>query len=318
MSIRTRIAPSPTGNLHIGTARTALFNYLYARKMGGKFIIRIEDTDLERSAKKYEKNILAGLKWLGIEADEGPEQGGDYGSYRQSERLSSYRPYLEKLLQEKKAFYCFHSESELEEERNHLQEAKKPPVHLCEYRSMDLREAEDLKDIKKDFIIRFKNHAGRKISFVDLIRGEMEFESDLIGDFSVAKDLDVPLYNFAVVIDDHEMKITHVARGEDHLPNTPKQLLLIEALDLQRPQYAHLPLILGSDRSKMSKRHGATSVDEYQKAGYLSEALFNFMALLGWNPGGEQEILTAEQIIEKLSLEQVNKSGAGFALPKLD
>ena len=316
--IRTRIAPSPTGNLHIGTARTALFNYLFARKMGGKFILRIEDTDLERSDKKYEKNILAGLKWLGIEADEGPEEGGDYGPYRQSERLPSYKTYLEKLLQEKKAFYCFHSEAELEEERNQLLKAKNPPVHFCEYRGMDLREAEDIKDIKKDYIIRFKNHAGRKVSFSDLIRGEMEFESDLIGDFSLAKDLDTPLYNFAVVIDDQEMKISHVIRGEDHLPNTPKQLLLIEALDLQRPQYAHLPLILGSDRSKMSKRHGATSVDEYREAGYLPEVLFNFMALLGWNPGGEQEIFSREELIEKFSLDEVHKSGAVFDITKLD
>lgn len=317
-TIRTRIAPSPTGDLHIGTARAALFNYLFARKLGGKFIIRIEDTDLERSSKEYEKNILDGLEWLGIEADEGPRQGGPFGPYRQSERLEKYGPYLERLLKEEKAFYCFHSKAELEEEKNKLLEIKKPPLHLCEFRHMGLEEAETLKDIKNDFVIRFKNHVGQKVSFNDLIRGEVVFESDLIGDFSLAKSISEPLYNFAVVIDDYEMEISHVIRGEDHIANTPKQILLLEALGLKRPLYAHLPLILGADKSKLSKRHAATSLDDYKNEGYLAEAIFNFISLLGWHPEGDEEVLAKKEIISRFSLERAQKSGAIFDLAKLD
>lgn len=315
---RVRIAPSPTGPLHIGTARTALFNYLFAKKHGGKFILRIEDTDLERSDTKYEKDVLDNLKWLGIEADESPIVGGPYAPYRQSERTESYKKYIEKLLEDSKAFYCFHSEKELEEEKTKLLEAKRPPIHLCEYRAMDPEEARTLTETKSDYIIRFKTPADRLIIFRDLIRGELTFESSLIGDFSIAKRVDVPLYNFAVVVDDFEMKITHVIRGEDHISNTPKQLLLIEALGFDKSEYAHLPLILGPDRSKLSKRHGATSVGEYRALGYLPEALFNFMALLGWNPGDDREILSKENLINEFSLEKVQKSGAIFDVKKLD
>jgi len=316
--IRCRIAPSPTGSLHVGTARTALFNYLFARKYNGKFIIRIEDTDLERSDPKYEKSILEGLKWLDIEADEGPENGGQYGPYKQSGRLRSYVKYIQKLFADKKAFYCFHSEEELEKEKNNLLEAKKPPLHLCEYRNLDPKEAKELTEIKKDYIIRFKTPLGKKIIFNDLIRSEVSFESDLLGDFSIAKRPDAPLYNFAVVVDDYEMQITHVIRGEDHISNTPKQLLLIEALGFNRPQYAHLPLILGSDRSKLSKRHGAVSLEEYKEAGYLPEALLNFIALLGWNPGDEREIFSKKELIKEFSIEKIQKSGAVFDINKLD
>ncbi len=317
-NIRTRIAPSPTGSLHIGTARTALFNYLFAKKYGGKFVLRIEDTDLTRSDKKYEKDIFEGLDWLGIEADESPEKGGPYAPYRQSERIASYKKYIEKMLAGGAAFYCFHSESELAEEKEKLLEAKRPPIHLCEYRTLDPNEAKALTDTKTDYIIRFKTPAGRKITFRDLIRGEVSLDSDLLGDFSLAKRVDVPLYNFAVVVDDYEMEISHVIRGEDHISNTPKQLLLIEALGFPTPEYAHLPLILGPDRSKLSKRHGATSVGEYKEAGFLPEALFNFMALLGWNPGDNQEIFTKKELIEKFSIEKVQKSGAIFDLKKLE
>ena len=341
-TIRTRIAPSPTGYLHIGTARAALFNYLFAKKNGGKFILRIEDTDLERSDPKYERDILENLQWLGIEADESPTKDGQYKPYRQSERIASYKKYIEKLLTDGKAFYCFHSASELEEEKVKLLEAKKPPLHLCEFRTLDLKEAETLAETKSDYIIRFKISSDRLIIFRDLIRGELSFESGLIGDFSiakpgsrnltVAKDGDhknsrvslpgrrsyTPLYNFAVVVDDFEMRISHVIRGEDHISNTPKQLLLMEALNFDKPQYAHLPLILGTDRSKLSKRHGATSVGEYREQGYLPETIFNFMALLGWNPGNDREILTKEELINEFSLEKVQKSGAIFDTKKLD
>ncbi len=280
--------------------------------------MRIEDTDLERSDKKYEKDIFEGLQWLGIEADESPEKRGPYGPYRQSERTEIYKKWCIKLLRDGKAFYCFHSEKELEEEKEKLLEAKRPPLHLCEYRTMNPDEGRVLSETKEDYIIRFKTPAGIKISFTDLIRGEVNFESDLLGDFSIAKRPDVPLYNFAVVVDDEEMTISHVIRGEDHISNTPKQLLLIEALGFKKPEYAHLPLILGSDRSKLSKRHGATSVGEYREQGYLPEALFNFMALLGWNPGGNQEIFSKDELVKEFALEKVQKSGAVFDIIKLD
>lgn len=325
--IRVRIAPSPTGPLHLGTARTALFNYLFAKRYGGVFVLRLEDTDLERSDPKYEADILEGLRWLGIEWDEGPtfatgqgnsEYLGRYGPYRQSERIEIYKKYIEELLKEGKAFYCFHSEKELEEEKTKLLEVKRSPLHLCEYRTLDPNEAKSLTETTGDYIIRFKTPAGRKIIFQDIIRGEISFISDLLGDFSIAKRTDIPLYNFAVVVDDEEMKISHVIRGEDHISNTPKQLLLIEALGFHVPQYAHLPLILGPDRSKLSKRHGATSVGEYRKEGYLPETLFNFIALLGWNPGNDREIFTKEDLIRDFSLEKVQKAAAVFDLNKLN
>ena len=317
--IRVRIAPSPTGNLHIGTARAALFNYLFAKNQGGTFVLRIEDTDLERSDKKYEQNIFDGLRWLGIDPDEGPEQGGSYGAYRQSERTDNYERYLRELLKDGKAFYCFHSEADLEEEGKRLLHEKKAPIHVCVYRDLSLAEAEErIKSGASDYIVRFKMPAGRQIAFTDLIRGELSFASDLIGDFSIARSLRDPLYHFAVVVDDCEMKISHVIRGEDHIANTPKHILLGEALGFLIPHYAHLPLILGPDRSKLSKRHGATSVIEYKEQGYLPEALFNFMALLGWSPGQDREILSREELISEFSLERVQKSGAIFDFQKLD
>lgn len=314
--VRVRLAPSPTGFLHIGTARTALFNYLFTKKNGGLFILRIEDTDLERSDKKYEEDIFEGLKWLGIDADESPEIGGPYEPYRQSERIETYKPHLEKLLRDKNAFYCFHSEEELNKEKETLMAQKKPPAHWCEFR--DTPHADAQKQLNRSHVIRFKTPTGKIIAFHDLIRGELSFDSNLIGDFSIAKDINVPLYNFAVVVDDATMKISHVIRGEDHISNTPKQLLMIEALGFTKPEYAHLPLTLGTDRSKLSKRHGATSIIEYRNAGYLPEALCNFMALLGWNPGDEREIFSQEDLIREFSLEKVQKSGAVFDMTKLD
>lgn len=316
--IRTRIAPSPTGFLHIGTARTALFNYLFAKKMGGAFVLRIEDTDLERSDKKFEKDIFEGLAWLGIHADESPEKEGPSVFYRQSERTKDYTDAIQKLLDMGKAYYCFHSEQELDKEKDELIAAKKPSLHVCEYRSLDPDQARLLTEAKSSHVIRFKTPAGRNISFTDIIRGKLAFESDLLGDFSIAKRLDVPLYNLAVVVDDIAMKISHVIRGEDHIANTPRQLLLIEALGFSPPIYAHLPLILGPDRSKMSKRHGATSIIEYREIGYLPDALFNFMALLGWNPGSDKEIFAHQELIKEFSLEKVQKSGAIFDITKLD
>ena len=317
-TVRVRIAPSPTGNLHIGTARAALFNYLFAKKHGGVFVLRIEDTDVERSDKKYEQNIFDGLRWLGIDPDEGPLQGGPCAPYRQTERIETYQKHLDRLFDKGFAFYCFHTKEELKKEQEELLKAKRPPLHLCEYRVMDSVEAKDMSRINTNHVIRFKTPAGKRIVFHDLIRGEIAFETDLLGDFSIARRRDMPLYHFAVVVDDIEMQITHIIRGEDHIPNTPKHLLLFEALGFAMPQFAHLPLLLGSDRSKLSKRHGATSLEEYRAAGYLPDALVNFMALLGWNPGGDREIFSKEELIAAFSLEKVQKSGAVFDTAKLD
>lgn len=300
MKIRVRIAPSPTGLLHIGTARAALFNYLFAKKNKGKFILRIEDTDLERSDAKYEKNIIEGLKWLGLKWDE--------KTYRQSERTKIYEKYIRQLFDKKLAYFCPCAEEQLKKEKQEQITQKKPLVHLCPYRE---------KGIKKG-IIRFKTPADKKIKFIDLIRGELEFDTSQIGDFSIAKAIDIPLYNFAVVIDDCEMKISHVIRGEDHISNTPKQILLQESLSLPTPQYAHLPLILGPDKSKLSKRHAAVSINEYYEQGYLPEAMVNFMVLLGWNPGTEEEIFALKNLEKIFSLDRVGKSGAIFNIERLN
>ena len=264
-SVVTRFAPSPTGLFHIGSARTALFNYLYARKHNGKFILRVEDTDKTRSEKQYEDDIISGLKWLGLEWDE---------FHRQSERTEVYKKYLQKLLDEDKAYL----------------------------------------DSKA---IRFKN-PNKKIKFNDLVLGEIEFDTTDLGDFIIAKSEEEVLYHFAVVVDDFEMKISHVIRGEDHISNTPRQILIQEALGFPRPQYAHLPLILGPDRTKLSKRHGAESVREYKEAGYLPEALVNFLSLLGWHPKDEKEIFSKEELIKEFSLERAQKGGAVFDIKKLE
>lgn len=318
IDIRVRIPPSPTGSPHIGNARTALFNYAFAKHYGGTFIVRIEDTDIERSERKYEHEILEGFRWLGIDADESPEVGGPYAPYRQSERNHIYRPYLDRLLQEGIAFYCFHTKNELDSERSRLITEKKSPLHRCKYRDIGLEKAKTLMETKPESIIRFKVPLNRTIQFRDLIRGELRFETDLIEDFSLARKPDEPLYNFAVTIDDALMKISHVIRGEEHTTNTPKQILLAEALGFPIPEFAHLPLILGTDRSKLSKRHGAMSVLEYRQLGYLPETLFNFIALLGWHPKDDHEIMSKEEIVREFSLEKVQKSGAIFDFQKLD
>ena len=302
------MAPSPTGNLHIGTARAALFNYLFAKNQSGKFILRMEDTDAERSDPKFEKNIIDGLKWLGIEWDE---------FYRQSERKKIYSQYSERLLKEGTAYRCFCSEDELEAKRQEQMARGAPPTYNGKCKMFSEKEIKERLERKEKSIIRFKAPA-KKIKFNDLIRGEIEFDAILIGDFSIAKSPTEPLYNFAVVVDDFEMKISHVIRGEDHISNTPKQILLQEALGFPQPKYGHLPLILGPDKSKMSKRHGAVSVSEYKKEGYLPETINNFMAFLGWNPDTEKEIFSMEDLIKDFSLEKIQKSGAVFNIQRLD
>lgn len=315
--VRVRIAPAPTGYLHIGTARTALFNYLFAKKYEGVFILRIEDTDRERSKPEYEKDIIESLHWLGIKWDEGPDVGGDYGPYRQSERTEIYKKYLKKLLAEGKAYLCFCSEEELEAERQYFLSIGQAPKYSGKCRNLSKEQIEKYKKEGRKPVIRFKVEE-KKVVFHDLVRGKIEFDTSLMGDFVIAKDFTSPLYNFVCVVDDFEMKITHVIRGEDHIPNTPKQILLQEALGFPHPKYAHLPLILGPDRSKLSKRHGAVSISEYRRQGYLPEALVNFMAFLGWNPGTDREIYSIASLIKDFSLERVQKGGAVFNLKKLD
>lgn len=274
--IAVRMAPSPTGNLHVGTARTTLFNYLFAKKFGGKFVLRIEDTDKERSTKEFEQDILDGLKWLGLGYDE---------FYRQSERGEIYASYIKKMLESGSAYIS-------------KEEAKE--------------------DGQRSEVIRFKN-PNKKISFDDMIRGNIEFDTEELGDFVIAKSENEPLYHLAVVIDDHEMGITHVIRGEDHISNTPRQILIQEAIGAIRPAYMHLPLIFDSDRKKLSKRkHGqAVWVDTYKEEGYLPDALLNFLALLGWNPGTEKEIFTLEELIQAFDLKGIQKSAAIFDIKKL-
>lgn len=300
MKIRTRIAPSPTGLFHIGNARTALFSYLFAKKNHGEFLLRIEDTDLERSKKEYEEDIIAGLRWLGLVWD------GEIT--RQRERSPRHCEYLEKLLAENKAFYCRHTPNELAQEQKDQELEKISFKHDCDHKN---------NPAEPSGVIRLKN-PNKKIIFNDLIRGEIVFESELLGDIVIAKNLDTPLYNFAVVVDDAEMEITHVIRGDDHLSNRPKQILIQEALGLNQPEYAHLPLILNPDRSKLSKRHGGTSVTEYKDAGYLPQAMLNFMALMGWHPRDEREIFSLDELIKEFDLDRVQKAGAIFNKEKLD
>jgi len=314
---RVRLAPSPTGLFHLGTARTGLFNYLFARKTGGKFILRIEDTDKKRSKKEYEDNILEGLKFLGIEWDEGPGTDGPLGPYRQSERLEIYEKYLRQLLEEGKAYYCFCSPEEIEAQKEEMIARGVPPKYSGKCRDLSKDVVEAYLKEGKPTTIRIKM-PNKVIKFEDIIRKEVEFDLSLVGDIVIAKSLKEPLYNFAVVIDDYLMKITHVIRGEDHISNTPKQIAVQEALGLPRPNYAHLPMILGPDRSKLSKRHGAMALTDYRKMGYLSEAIVNFLAFLGWHPIGNEEILGLEELINKFDLERVQKGGAIFNTKRLD
>jgi len=314
---RVRIAPSPTGWFHFGTARTALFNYLFARKNGGKFIVRIEDTDKTRSEKRFEDDILNGLRWLGLDWDEGPDKGGEYGPYRQSERTEIYKKYLQQLLDEGKAYYCFCTPEELQAQKEDMIAQGLVPKYSGKCRNLTKEQVEQNFKEGKKAVIRLKMPT-TKIKFNDLIRGEVEFDLDLIGDIVIAKSLEEPLYNFSVVVDDYLMGITHVIRGEDHVPNTPKQLVLQDALGFPRPIYAHLPMILGPDRSKFSKRHGATALVEYKKLGYLPEAIINFLALLGWHPQDDREVMSLEEIIKDFDLKRVQKGGAIFNINKLN
>ncbi len=302
MNVRVRMAPSPTGNLHIGTARTALFNWLYAKKYGGTLVLRIEDTDTERSKPEFEKDIIDQLKWLGLTWDEGP--------VRQSERLHIYEGYLRQLLANGNAYWCNCTKEDLEAKRKNMMEAGIAPKYDGHCRDKKVAEGTNA-------VIRFVMPE-RVFSFTDLVRGKIEFNMALAGDIVIAKSIKSPLYNFAVVVDDHEMAITHVIRGEDGIPNTPKQLAIQEALGFKHPHYGHIPLILDADRAKMSKRNAATALKEYAEAGYVPEAMINFLALLGWHPVDDREMFTPIELAEAFSLERVQKAGAVFSLDKLN
>lgn len=315
--VRVRFAPSPTGTLHIGGARTALFNWLFARHNGGKFILRLEDTDTLRSTSASADGIIEGLRWLGLDWDEGPDCGGEYGPYRQSERLSIYKKYIDQLLASGQAYYCFCTPAELQAEREKTRQQKQDYKYGGACRSLTPDQvAEKLQQGLKP-VIRLKVPAAGKTMVPDLVRGEVEFDNALLDDFIIAKSDGWPTYNFAVVIDDYGMKISHVIRAEEHLSNTPKQILVYEALGFPCPQFAHVSMILAPDRSKLSKRHGATSVQEFRDEGYLPAALVNYLALLGWSPGGDQDIYDLETMANKFDLNHVSRSAAIYDVKKL-
>jgi len=312
VSVRVRIAPSPTGFAHLGTASTALYNVLFARKQGGTFVLRIDDTDAERNRPEYEALIYESLHWLGLDWDEGPDKGGPYNPYRQSERLDLYREQAARLITDGKAYRCYCTPDELEAERKQAQVEKRP----YKYSRRCLTNPPSDRSV---FAVRFRVPGG-EIHFTDMIRGEMKFDADLIGDFIIMKSDAFPTYQFASPVDDAAMKITHVIRGEEHLSNTPYQLMLVDALGYERPQaYAHMPLILAQDGSKMSKRkHPEMNLALYREQGYLPEALVNYLALLGWNPGTSQEIFTFDELAHAFSFERVQHAGARFDWEKLN
>lgn len=314
--IRVRFAPSPTGELHLGNARTAIFNWLFARKMNGKFILRIEDTDQERSKPEYLKMILEDLRWLGLDWDEGPEIGGPYGPYLQSERLAIYREFSDKLAKEGKTYLCYCSPQELEERRKIAQEQGLPPRYDNRCRDLTAEQKASYEKQGRQSVVRFKVEP-QLVKVHDLVRGEVTFDTALFGDFVIFKSDGFPTFHFAVAVDDGLMKVSHVIRGEDHLPNTPRHILLFQAMGFEVPQFAHLSMILGPDGSRLSKRHGATSVGFYGEEGYLFESLLNYMALLGWSSGDDQEIFSREELISKFSIERVVGSSAIFSLEKL-
>lgn len=315
--IKVRIPPSPTGLLHIGTVRTALYNYLFAKHEGGTMVFRIEDTDKERSKPEFEKDIIDGLMKLGIAGDEGVHLGSK--GYRQSERTELYQKYLQQLLDEDKAYYCFCTKERLEKMRED-QKAKKLPTRYDGYCSkLNPIEAKKRVETGEKAVIRLRIPENREnIKWNDLVRGETIIHSKELDDFVIARAIDDPLYHLTVVADDHDMEITHVIRGEDHISNTPKQILIFEALGWEAPEFAHLPLILNEDKSKLSKRKNKVSMDDYLKDGYLPEALINFLALLGWNTQDEKEIFSMDELIKEFSLDRVHKGGAVFDLKKLD
>ena len=317
-NVRVRFAPSPTGYLHVGGLRTALYNYLFAKKNNGKFILRIEDTDRNRYVEGAAENLISTLNWVGLDYDEGPAKEGNCGPYYQSQRLNIYKEYSQKLINNKNAYYCFCSSERLTEIREQQQKQGLQPKY--DKHCLNLSQEEINKNLRDNlpYVIRLNVPAEQKIIIQDIIRGTVEFESNIIDDQVLIKSDGYPTYHLANVIDDHLMKITHVIRGEEWLSSTPKHILLYEFFGWEKPVFAHLPLLLNSDRSKLSKRQGDVAVEDYKAKGYLKEALINFVALLGWTAGDDKEFYYLNELIEKFSLERVNKSGAIFNVEKLD
>ena len=316
-NVRVRFAPSPTGLLHIGNARTALFNFLFAKHHQGKLILRIEDTDVERSTDTSVDHILEDLQWLGIRWEEGPGRNGPDGPYRQSQRLSLYRDYAEQLLQEGKAYKCFCSMETLEALRKEQISQGKMPRYDGRCRSLSKEEISQRESTGLRPVLRFRIGKG-SIGFEDIIHGKMKFDSEGIGDFIIVRSDGIAAYNFACVIDDHLMHITHVIRGEDHLSNTPRQILIYQALHWENPVFAHHPLILGSDRSPLSKRHGATAVSQYREEGFLPEALLNYLVLLGWTSPSKEEVLPLEKIVGEFSIHSISRNAPIHSRKKLE
>ena len=316
-SVRTRFAPSPTGRLHIGNARTAVMNWLFTCRMGGRLILRIEDTDEERSGRESETAILKDLQWLGIQWDEGPDLGGPYGPYRQSERTEIYRIHADLLRKEEKAYPCYCTARELEDRRKERIQRGDSAVYDGRCRHLTREERRGLEEEGRLPVLRFRAEAG-SVEFDDLIKDHVSFPGDQLGDFVILRANGMPMYNFSCAVDDHLMHISHVIRGDDHVSNTPRQVLLFQAFGWDVPVYAHIPMILGSDRVRLSKRHGAVSVAQFREQGYLPEALVNFLSLLSWSSQTGEEILTLRQLIDEFDFKRVSSSAAVFDTEKLD
>ena len=315
--MRVRFAPSPTGQLHVGNARTALFNWLLAHGKDGTLVLRVEDTDTERSSRESEAGILEDLRWLGLHWDEGPDVGGAHGPYRQSERFHLYASYANELLAGGHAYHCFCSAAKLEDDRRQDLAAGLPPKYHGTCRSLSPDEARARIDAGERPVVRFRVPENVEVSFQDLVRGEVAFSSEVIGDFVLVRSNARPAYNFAVVVDDALMEITQVIRGEDHISNTPRQVLLYQALGFAPPAFAHLAMVMGPDHAPLSKRHGATSVAEFRAHGFLPEAMTNYLALLGWSPGGDQELLPIDELARRFAIEDVGHSAGIFDPEKL-
>lgn len=317
--VRVRYAPSPTGHLHIGNARTALFNYLFARKHNGKLIIRIEDTDVKRNVEGGEQSQLKYLKWLGMDWDESVDVGGEYGPYRQTERLDIYKQYWQDLLDRGLAYRCYCTEEELEQEREEQMARGETPRYSGKHRDLTDEQCRALEAEGRVASIRFRVPEERTYTFDDMVKGTISFNSKETGDFVIVKKDGIPTYNFAVAVDDHLMKISHVLRGEDHISNTPRQLMIYEAFGWEPPQFGHMTLIVGEDHKKLSKRNESIIqfIEQYDQLGYLPEALFNFIALLGWSPEGEEEVFSKEQLISIFDEQRLSKSPAVFDTNKL-
>lgn len=314
--VRVRFAPSPTGYLHVGGARTALFNWLFARKTGGTFVLRVEDTDVERSTQESVDGLLRDMKWLGLTWDEGPEVGGPHGPYFQSQRLEIYQSYARRLLDNGAAYPCFCKEEELEAKRQKAEEEHRSVHYDGTCRRLDKEEVERRIAAGEPYVVRVKVPE-KDYVLEDLVRGRVEWKAETLGDFIVLRSSGMPVYNFCVVVDDADMKISHVVRAEEHLTNTHRQLILYDALGIKPPTFAHASLILGEDKSKLSKRHGATAVGQYAEDGFLRDAMINFLALLGWNEGTDREIYSVKELIESFSLERISKSPGVFDHNKL-